>query len=266
MRNASHDIHSEIARIKAKGQEAALVTIIGASGSTPSGVGSKMLVRADGSTMGTIGGGSIEKLVTEEALKVIRMGKAKRLNFSLREGKECGMICGGDVEVFIEPILQEPKLFIFGGGHIALALSKMAKMVGLRIVVIDNRADYASPQRFPEAEATVVTDYAQAFSNLEIDNISYIVIVTHGHQGDEVVLERAVKTEAKYIGMIGSRRKNKVIFDHLLAKGIPQDLIDRVHAPIGLEINASTSEEIAVSILAEIVKVRRVPAAEEGKS
>jgi xanthine dehydrogenase accessory factor len=265
MLNASHDIHSEIARIKAQGQEAALVTIIGASGSTPSGVGSKMLVKADGGTMGTIGGGSIEKLVTEEALKVIRMGKAKRLNFSLREDKECGMICGGDVEVFIEPILQEPKLFIFGGGHIALALSKMAKMVGFRIVVIDNRPDYASPQRFPEAETTVATDYAQAFSNLEIDNMSYIVIVTHGHQGDEVVLEKAVKTEAKYIGMIGSKRKNRVIFDHLLAKGIPQELIDRVHAPIGLEIHASTSEEIAVSILAEIIEARRAPTIEEGK-
>lgn len=266
MLNASHDIHSEIARIKAIGQEAALVTIIGASGSTPSGVGSKMLVKADGNTMGTIGGGNIERLVTEEALRVMRMGRAERLNFSLREGEECGMICGGDVEVFIEPILQEPKLFIFGGGHIALALSKMAKLVGFRIVVIDDRPDYASPQRFPEAEATMATDYAQAFSNIEIDNMSYIVIVTHGHEGDEVVLERALKTDAKYIGMIGSRRKNRVIFDHLLAKAIPQEIIDRVHAPIGLEIHASTSEEIAVSILAEIIKVRRAPSAEEGKS
>ena len=255
----SSDIYEEIARIKAGGRQAALVTIVGASGSTPAGIGSKMLVREDGSVLGTIGGGSVEKLVTEEALLAMRTGTARRLSYGLREGEAAEMICGGDMEIFVEPILQEPRLFIFGGGHIALALSKMARLVGFRIIVVDDRPEFASAERFPEAERTIAADFSEAFSTLNVDSSSYIVIVTHAHAGDEVVLERALETEARYIGMIGSRRKNSVVFDNLRARGVPQASIDRTHAPIGLPIHAWTSEEIAVSILAEIVKVRRAP-------
>ena len=169
------------------------------------------------------------------------------------------MICGGDMELFVEPILQEPRLFIFGGGHIALALSKMARIAGFKIIVVDDRPEFASPERFPEAERTIAADFLEAFSRLNVDSSSYIVIVTHAHAGDEVVLERALQTEARYVGMIGSRRKNSVVFENLRAKGVSQDSIDRVHAPIGVPIHAWTSEEIAVSILAEIIKVRRAP-------
>ncbi len=251
------DIYQEIVKLKAGGEEAALVTVISASGSTPREEGAKMLVRADGSILGTIGGGSVELQVIKEAIEVIKMGKPRHLCYRLKEGEELGMICGGDVEVFIEPILSAPTLFIFGGGHISFTLAKMAKLVGFKIVVIDDRPEYANPQRFPEAEQTLVSDYAKAFSKLKIGKTGYIVIVTHGHRGDETVLERAVATEAKYIGMIGSKTKNKAVYSHLMAKGIPQELLDKVHAPIGLSIHAQTPEEIAVSILAEIIQVRR---------
>lgn len=167
------------------------------------------------------------------------------------------MVCGGDLEVFIEPILAAPSLFIFGGGHIALALVKMAKLVGFKIAVIDDRPEFATSERFPEAEQTLATDFAEAFSKLTIDKSDYIVIVTYAHKGDEVVLEGALKTEAKYIGMIGSRAKSEVVFSHLRAKGIWQELLDKVHTPVGLKINAQTPEEIAVSILAEMIQVRR---------
>ena len=167
------------------------------------------------------------------------------------------MICGGDLEVFIEPILSSPTLYIFGGGHISLSLAKIGKLLGFKIVVIDDRPEFANPQRFPEAELTLAEDFSKAFPKLKIDKSSYIAIVTRGHQYDELVLEWAIGTKAKYIGMIGSKTKNKAIFSHLLAKGTSQELLERVHAPIGLAIGAQTPEEIALSIMAEIVQVRR---------
>jgi len=251
------DIYQEIVKLKDKGEEAALVTVISASGSTPREEGAKMLVRADGSIQGTIGGGSVELQVIKEAIEVIKKGKPLHLCYRLKEGEELGMVCGGDVEIFIEPILSAPTIFIFGGGHISLDLAKMAKLVGFKIVVIDDRNEYANPQRFPEAEQTLAIDFARAFSKLKIGKTGYIVIVTHGHMGDETVLERALATEAKYIGMIGSKTKNKVVYSHLLAKGITKEQLDKVYAPIGLSIHAQTPEEIAVSILAEIIQVRR---------
>ena len=252
-----YGIYQELANLRAQGQEAALVTVISAIGSTPRGQGAKMLVRADGSILGTIGGGSVEDQVIKEAVAAIKRGETKRLSYRLKEGEETGMVCGGDLEVFIEPILAAPSLFIFGGGHIALALVKMAKLVGFKIAVIDDRPEFATSERFPEAEQTLATDFAEAFSKLTIDKSDYIVIVTYAHKGDEVVLEGALKTEAKYIGMIGSRAKNEVVFSHLRAKGIWQELLDKVHTPVGLKINAQTPEEIAVSILAEMIQVRR---------
>ena len=167
------------------------------------------------------------------------------------------MICGGDMEVFIEPILSSPTLYIFGGGHVSLPVAKIGKLLGFKIAVIDDRTEYANPQRLPEVELILAEDFNKAFSKLKIDKSSYIVIVTRNHENDELVLELALGTEAKYIGMIGSKTKNKAIFSHLLAKGIPKNLLDKVHVPIGLEIYAQTPEEIAVSILAEMVKVRR---------
>jgi xanthine dehydrogenase accessory factor len=255
------DIYQEIVRIKAGGEEAALVTIVSATGSTPREEGTKMLVRADGSILGTIGGGSLEAQIIEEAVKVIKQGKPKRLHFALtaKEAEEAGMVCGGELEVFIEPILTSPSLYLFGGGHVSFPLAKMGKLLGFKIGVIDDRAEFANADRFPEADILLAGDFTKAFSELKIDKSSYIVIVTRGHQYDEMVLEWAVGTPAKYIGMIGSKTKVETIFSHLLTKGISREQLDRVHAPIGLEIDAQTPEEIAVSILAEIVKIRRSP-------
>jgi len=255
------DIYQEIARITAEGGEAALATIVSADRSTPREVGAKMLVRADGSIIGSIGGGSVEAQVIKRATEVIRKGKPQRHHFSLvaREGEEPGMVCGGDMEVFIEPILPAPTLHIFGGGHISLGLAKIGKLLGFKIAVIDDRAEFATPERFPDAELILTEDFNKAFPKLKINKSSYIVIVTRGHKSDEQVLELALAAPAKYIGMIGSKSKIKAIFSHLLARGIPKELLDTVHTPIGLEICAETPEEIAISILAEIIKVRRSP-------
>jgi xanthine dehydrogenase accessory factor len=253
------DIYQEIVRAREEGREAALVTIVSARGSTPREEGTKMLVQSDGTIAGTIGGGSLEAQVIDEAIKVIEQGKPKRLHMSLtaKEAEGAGMICGGELEVFIEPILTAPTLYIFGGGHISLPLAKMGRLLGFKIAIIDDRAEFASAERFPEAEIILAEDFKKAFPRLKIGKSSYIVIVTRGHQHDEIVLSWAVGTPTKYIGMIGSKAKVKTLFSHLLAKGVSQEKLASVHSPIGLEIDAQTPEEIAVSILAEIIKVRR---------
>jgi xanthine dehydrogenase accessory factor len=255
------DIYQEIVRIRTEGEEAALVTVVAASGSTPQEEGAKMLVRADGSIVGTIGGGSAEAQVIKEAIKVIAQGKPKHIHTSLnaKDVEDEGMLCGGVMEIFIEPILTPPTVYIFGGGHISLSLARISKLLGFKIAVIDDRAEFANAERFPEADTIIAEDFAKSFPKLKIDKSSYIVIVTRNHQYDHTVLEWAVGTGAKYIGMIGSKTKNKAIFSHLESKGVTKEQLDRVHAPIGLEINAQSPEEIAVSIMAEIVKVRRSP-------
>jgi len=249
-------IFKEINEICSEGGRAALATIVQVKGSAPREVGSKILIKDDGSLVGSIGGGALEATICREAMSVLREGKAKMLHFDLT-GEEDQMICGGEMDIFIEPILPQPTLYIFGAGHISLSISKMAKMVGFCVVVIDDRTEFANPERFPEADEIVAQDFPSAFPKLKINDSSYIAIVTRGHQFDETVLEWAVKTEARYIGLIGSKNKNEVIFAHLRSRGISEEKVHRVHAPIGLDISAETPEEIAVSIVAEIIHTRR---------
>ncbi len=253
------DIFEEIVKLKREGKRAALATVISVKGSSPREEGAKMLIKSDGTILSSIGGGSVEAKVCQEAKRIMDRGKAEILHFDLTDktAKE-GMICGGVMDIFVEPILSPPTLYIFGGGHISLPLTKIGKIIGFNIVVIDDRSDFASPERFPEADEVFAQDFPKVFPKLNVNKSSNIVIVTRGHFSDEAVLEWAVKTEARYIGVIGSKKKNEAIFSHLRSKGIPQDLLQKVHAPIGLNIGAETPEEIAVSILAELIKTERV--------
>jgi xanthine dehydrogenase accessory factor len=253
------DIYKEIIRIREEGEEAALVTIVSTAGSTPREEGAKMLVRADGSILGSIGGGGLEARVCELAAKVMRKGKPERFKLGLteEEGRGMGMICGGDMEVFIEPVLSPPTLYLFGGGHMSLPVAKIARLLNLRVTVVDDREEFANRKRFPEADTIIVQNFDKVFPGLDIKQKDFIVVITREHRFDQVVLEQALSTPAGYIGMLGSKTKNQAVFSNLLAKGIPQKQLDRVHAPIGLRIGAETPEEIAVSILAEIIQVRR---------
>ncbi len=253
------NIYQEINKIVTAGQEAALVTVISASRSTPRRVGAKMLVKPDGSILGTIGGGAIEASSIKMAIEAIKTRKQDRRIFNLVPDQEPGMVCGGEMEVLVEPILQTSTIYIFGGGHIGLILAKIGKLIDFNIAVIDDRAEFANRERFPDADLILNEEFAKSFDKLNIDSQSYIVIVTHGHKNDEQVLEQAVRTPARYIGMIGSKSKIKTVFNNLLNKGVDNSLLQAVHTPIGLEIYAETPEEIAISILAEIIKVRRTP-------
>jgi len=166
-----------------------------------------------------------------------------------------------EMEILIEPIFAEPTVYLFGGGHISQQLAPLAKRVHFKVVVIDDREMFANRERFPEADEVIVSEFEKCFEGLPIDESSYIVIVTRGHLYDGFVLEQAVKTKARYIGMIGSKRKIRTLYENLMEKGIPKETLDRVHAPIGVDINSETPEEIAVSIAAELIEVRGRPQA-----
>ncbi len=253
------NFYEEVLKMMAQGQKGAAATIINTLGSTPREVGAKMLIREDGSFWGTVGGGRLEAKVWEEAQKIMRAEKPLILHFDLtgKEAEELGMICGGVMDIYIEPVIPPPRAYIFGGGHISLYLAKLTSMVGFQVTIIDDRLQFASKERFPEADEVIAEEYSLAFSKLKINQASYVVIVTRGHAYDQEVLEWALKTKAKYIGMIGSRKKIQTIFKNLQEKGFAPEDLQRVHAPIGLDIGALTPEEIAVAIVAEMIAVRR---------
>ncbi len=253
------DIYEEIARLRKEGKRAALATIIQIRGSVPSFETAKVLVREDGSTLGTVGGGCVENDVWKAARQVMYEERPRRLLFDLTDSSniEAGLICGGKVEIFVEPILATPTAYIFGAGHISKFISKIATLAGFNSVVIDNRPQYANPERFPEAVAIHSTSFEESFEKIKPNEFSYLVIVTRGHQEDQNVLRWAVNTPARYIGMIGSKFKKKTIFQNLLDEGVRQECLARVFSPMGLEISAMLPEEIAVSVVAQMIAVRR---------
>jgi xanthine dehydrogenase accessory factor len=252
------DIYEAIARLRKHGEKAVLATIVSTSGSAPRKESSKMLVLSNGKIIGTVGGGAIEHQVYKEALKLIDGNESKLAHFELTnaDASKEGMTCGGIVDVFIEPIKPLPSLLIFGGGHISFFLARIGKLVDFRVTVIDDRPEFANAERFPEADEIIVEDMASVKQRLNINSSSYIVIVTRGHQNDSKVLEWAAASPAAYVGMIGSKRKIHTAFEFMKSKGVTQEQLDRVHAPIGLPIGAETPEEIAVAIMAEIIQVR----------
>ena len=253
------DIYEEIARLRREGRRAALATIIQIRGSVPSFETAKILVLEDGSTVGTVGGGCVENDVWKAARQVMFDEKPRRLLFDLTDSSnlEAGLICGGKVEIFVEPILAVPTNYIFGAGHISKSISKAATLAGFNTVVVDNRPQYANRERFPEAVEIHSDSFESAFAKIVPNEFSYLVIVTRGHLEDQEVLRWAVNTKARFIGMIGSRFKKRALFDNLREEGIPQEQLDRVFSPVGLDINAILPEEIAISIVAQMIAVRR---------
>ena len=254
------DIYEEITRLRQQGKRAALATIIQIRGSVPSFETAKILVREDGSTLGTVGGGCVENDVWKAARQVMVAEKPKRLLFDLTDTSnlEAGLICGGKVEVFVEPILATPTVYIFGAGHVSKFISKVAVLAGFNSVIVDNRPQYANAERFPEATRIYSESFEAAFEAIHPNEFSYIVIVTRGHQEDQTVLGWAAGTRARYIGMIGSKVKKRTLFRNLREEeGIPQEALDRVQSPMGVEINAILPEEIAVSVVAQMIEYRR---------
>jgi xanthine dehydrogenase accessory factor len=241
-----------------RGEPAALVTIVSTTGSTPQRVGAKMLVYADGRTVGTIGGGCYEHDAFGKARQAIAGGAPTLVEYELSDdfAEENGLICGGQMEVYIEPLTAAARLYIVGAGHVGWHLARLAQEAGFRIHVIDDREKFANAERFPSAVEIVVDDIPAWLGNASIPADAFVTVVTRGHQHDLSALRALVSRSLRYIGMIGSRAKVTRVYDALRQEGVPAEALRRVHAPIGLDIGAVTPAEIAVSILAEMIAVR----------
>jgi xanthine dehydrogenase accessory factor len=243
----------------ARGDTVALVTVVRARGSTPQRAGAKMLVFADGRTIGTIGGGCYENDACLKAREAIASGRSSLLHYELNDdfAQENGLICGGQMDVHVDPLTPAPRLYIIGAGHVGWHLATAAVDAGFHVHVVDDREKFANRDRFPRADAVVVEPIAEWLHAADLPTSAYVVIVTRGHQNDLEAMRALAARDLRYLGLIGSRAKVARIRTMLLAEGMPPECLDRVHAPIGLDIGAVTPAEIAISILGELIAVRR---------
>ena len=242
-----------------RGDEVALVTIVSSTGSTPQRVGAKMLVYADGRTVGTIGGGCYENEAFWKAREAITTRKPLKLKFDLNDdfAQETGLVCGGQMEVFVEPVEPSPELYIFGAGHVGYFVGKMAHEVGFHVHVVDDREKFANTERFGEGIQVVVDHIPTWLETHQLPPTAYAVVVTRGHTHDlDAMRVLAGAKSLRYVGLIGSKAKVKRIFDALMDEGTSADALKGIHAPIGLDIGAITPQEIAVSIVAELIAVK----------
>ena len=250
-------VYQAILEARRENQAACVLTIVEVRGSTPREVGAKMLLRADGSTVGTIGGGGLEAAALADARAALSSGTSRVAEYSLRGENEADLgICGGEARVFIEVLRRKPTLLIAGAGHVAQPLAELGYLLGFRTVVVDDRAEFVNTTRFAHADELVVTSFEGLLERVVITPQTFVVIVTRGHRHDKLVLRQVLTTPAAYIGMIGSRKKVRTVFEHLLADGVPGERLAQVYAPVGLRTGGQTPAEIAVSIMAEIVLVQ----------
>jgi len=243
----------------ARGEAAARVTVVRSNGSTPQRAGAKMLVFADGRTVGTIGGGCYENDAFWKAREAITTGRGTLLHYDLNDdfAQENGLVCGGQMDVHIDPLAPAPHLYIIGAGHVGWHVATLAHSAGFRIHVVDDREKFANRERFPDADEVIVEPIADWLHGATLQPTAYAVIVTRGHQADLEAMRSLAARDLTYLGLIGSRAKIVRINQALLADGLPVESLERVHAPIGLDIGAVTPAEIAISIVAELVAIRR---------
>jgi xanthine dehydrogenase accessory factor len=254
----NREVFAAVAGALDRGEPAALVTIVSTTGSTPQRVGAKMLVFGDGRIVGTIGGGCYENDAFGKAREAIQNRRPQLVHYELSDdfAQETGLICGGQMDVYIEPIEPSPELYVIGAGHVGFHLARLAQEVGFQVHVVDDREKFANAERFPTATEIVVEDIPSWIGRATIPPHAYAVIVTRGHTNDLEALRALAPRELRYLGLIGSRAKVARIYDALVDDQMPPEVLQRVHAPIGLDIGAVTPQEIAVSILAELIAVK----------
>lgn len=254
---AEADVFKELVRLREAGIACALCTVVRTAGSTPRKSAARMLVRKDGSQLGTIGGGRVEKAVYDEALALLAAGEAaapRCLRYHLTH--QLGMCCGGEMEVFVEPMIPEPYVVVCGGGHVGQALFALLRPLGFRPVLVEDLDELRQPARFPDADLVLDSFDVRDWQGVPLDGSTYVVIVTRDHQQDQALLEQLLPYDFAYLGLIGSQRKILMFRQRLINKGHSEERLARVRAPIGLDIGAQTPAEIAVAIAAELVQVR----------
>jgi xanthine dehydrogenase accessory factor len=251
------DVFDELVKLRRAGTPCALATVVRTAGSTPRKSAARMIVLEDGRIVGTIGGGRIEKEVVDATVALLKEGGAARpklLRYHLTH--ELAMCCGGEMEVFVEPLVPEPPLVVCGAGHVAQAVVPLARAVGFAPIVVDDLEEMATRERFPEAVEIVDSFDVRDWKGVPLDDQTYLLIVTRDHAEDQRLLEQVVDKDLAYLGLIGSKRKIALFKQRLIAKGVAPERLERLHAPIGLDIGAQTPEEIAVSIVAELIQTR----------
>jgi xanthine dehydrogenase accessory factor len=249
------ELYEEVVRLTRRGEPFALATVIASSGSSPRKSGAKMLVRGDGSLLGTVGGGRVEKESVEAALAALRDETPRTLDYVLTA--ENGFACGGSMTVYIEPQGRRPLLVMFGAGHVGRAVTSLAHGCGFRVIVVDERPDCAVPSLLPGADEIICAPTDDAFGRLRLDGESFVVIATPGHLHDFDAVRGCLATEAGFIGLLGSRRKHETLLKILEDEGFDAAQRAQVVTPVGLDIGAQTPEEIAVSIVGQLVAIRR---------
>ncbi|RPI29214.1 MAG: xanthine dehydrogenase [Acidobacteria bacterium] len=254
----SVDIYERIVELRRAGHRAALATIVRRIGSTPRKDNAKMLILDDGSSVGSVGGGCVEAAVWEAAQTVMAERRAQMVRYELNDddAENEGLVCGGTVEVFVEPLSPDPRLIILGAGHLGRSISDVVQPLGFQVTVVDDRSRFASPERFPGADV-VCQPFETDLAGFNVNSDTFVLIVTRGHRHDQIALERAIQTPARYVGMVGSRRKISLTVTSLLEKGLSPDLFKKLYAPIGLDIGSETPEEIAISVAAELIALQK---------
>jgi xanthine dehydrogenase accessory factor len=253
----NNSIYQALSEIEKNHQSAALCTVTKSEGSTPRHVGSKMLVYPDGTFIGTVGGGDLEHRVLDEAWMAISDGQPRHLHYNMADPSRGDPgVCGGQVEVFVEPILPPPLLVVIGAGHVGKAVVHLAKWLGFRTAVCDDRAEFCTPEATPGADAYYPVTMDKLPDHIKIDKRTHLILTTRGSNVDSAGLAPLLDSAAAYIGVIGSRRRWATTVKALKEKGISEEKIARVHSPMGIELQAETPEEIAVSILAEVMMVK----------
>lgn len=258
------DIFEHIPQLMKKGKKIALCTVVGKIGSGPAEKGRKILVTEDAEVIGTIGGGTLERNVKEEALKAIREGKPKILKFALyggakRDELETGLWCGGTLTLFVDVVEPDPKLIIVGSGHIALPTYRITDLLGFNVTVVDDNRETLTEDRFPDAKRICDENFKNALKAAKVDESTYIVIVHGEPKHDLSALQRFIHEKTAYLGILGSKGKINKLTENLRKNGVPEEKIKKVRAPVGLDIGAKTPEEIAVSIAAELIQEKRRP-------
>lgn len=251
-------IYEALDELERRGDAGALCTIIESHGSTPRHTGSKMLVYPDGSFIGTVGGGEVESRVIHEALDALRDGKIRRLSYNMIDPKRGDPgICGGQLEVLVEPILSKPVLVVIGGGHVGKAVSHLAKWLGFTVAINDDREEFCTPEANPDADLFYPVPMAELPKHLVINSNTYLVLTTRGSPIDVAGLPALLECQAGYIGLIGSKKRWLATRKTLIEKGFPEEKLNQVYSPIGLEMQVETPEEIALSIMSEIMLIRK---------
>jgi len=256
------DIYEEIVGLRARGTRAALAIIIAHEGAAPRKDAVKMLLSEDGRQFGNVGGGMVEADVIRQARDVMNTGKPKLLSFDLSgiDHDERALVCGGSMQIYIDPVLPDPELVVFGAGHVAKAVAEAAVAAGFRVIVFDDRAKYATAERFPNAKVVLVKDsgnWEAELDGLNLSSSSYVFVATQRPKTDRACLRRAILSPARYIGMLGSLTKSKILLEAIQKEGVDPSQFSRIFIPAGLDIGSETPEEIAASVMPELIAARK---------